>query len=239
LERPPVATDLPPTIAEPFVERDGSLGKLAFVEPAHDEVAENLFAFADAIRSIPLPSGKVIHSSGENVVFTDVLRAVAADARKLTAASAILVLLVLLAVTRHRGAFVRVALALLVGVAWMLGLASVLHQKLNFFNFVALPTTFGIGIDYAINVEERVRQRGRAALASALGEVGPPVALASATTILGYVSLLTADNQALASFGRLAILGELACLVAALVLVPALWAIDRRTVEKSAKASVG
>ena len=49
------------------------------------------------------------------------------------------------------------------------------------------------------------------------------MALCSATTILGYISLLIADNQALASFGRLAIVGEVTCLVAALVLVPALW----------------
>jgi predicted RND superfamily exporter protein len=226
-ERPPALTDLPPTLAEPFTERDGSMGKLAFVDPVNDEVAENLFAFADAIRDVPLPSGRVIHSSGENVVFADVLRAVSADARRLTLAAALLVLLVLAAVTRRMDAFLRVAVALGVGVAWMVGAAALMHQKLNFFNFVALPTTFGIGIDYAINVEERVRQRGRAALTAALGEVGPPVALASATTILGYVSLLTADNQALASFGRLAIVGEVTCLVAALVLVPALWALVR------------
>ncbi len=224
-EPAPTAADLPPTIAEPFVERDGSLGKLAFVEPHNDAVAENLFAFADALRDIPLPSGKIIHSSGENVVFTDVLRAVAVDARRLTAAAALLVLLVLLLVTRSWSPFAHVALALLVGVLWMMGLAALSGQRLNFFNFVALPTTFGIAIDYAINVDERIRRLGRARLTQAVAEVGPAVALASATTILGYASLLTADNQALASFGRLAILGEATCLVAALVLVPVLWAL--------------
>ncbi len=225
-ERRPEVADLPRTLVEPFVERDGTIGKLAFVDPQHDDVAQNLFDFADTIRDIHIPSGKVIHSSGENVVFADVLRAVASDARRLTTAAAIGVLLVLLLVTRRRGPFARVGLALFVGVAWMCGLAAVMGQKLNFFNFVALPTTFGIAIDYAINVEERIAARGRSALAEALGEVGPPVALCSVTTILGYISLLIADNQALASFGRLAIVGEATCLVAALVLVPALWGLQ-------------
>ena len=75
-ERAPEVSDLPRTLVEPFVERDGTIGKLAFVDPHHDDVAANLFAFADSIRDIHIASGKVIHSSGENVVFADVLRAV-------------------------------------------------------------------------------------------------------------------------------------------------------------------
>ena len=222
-EPPPVATDLPRTLVEPFTERDGSLGKLAFLEPHHEEIQENLFAFADSIRSIALPSGVVIHASGENVVLADVLRAVAKDARRLTAAAAVLVLVVLALFTRRLGSFLRVSLALLLGVVWMVGIAAALGEKINFFNFVALPTTFGIGIDYAINVEERLRLR-RGDVLAAMAEVGPPVLLASSTTILGYATLLVADNQALRSFAQLAIIGELTCLAAALVLAPALWA---------------
>ena len=56
-------------------------------------------------------------------------------------------------------------------------------------------------------------------------EAGPPVILASLTSMLGYASLLVADSRALASFGQLAILGELACVVLALTLVPACWLI--------------
>ena len=221
-ERPPVPKDLPLTLVEPFTERDGSIGKLAFVEPHHEEVQENLYAFADSIRTIRLPSGAVIHASGETVVLADVLRAVARDARRLTGAAAVLVLVVLALFTRKLRPFLRVGLALFVGVVWMVGLAAAFGEKLNFFNFVALPTTFGIGVDYAINVEERLRLRiGR--VADALAEVGPPVLLASSTTVLGYATLLIADNQALKSFAQLAILGEVTCVIAALVLAPALW----------------
>jgi hypothetical protein len=214
-------------MAQLFIERDGSIGKLAYVEPHNEHIESNLYKFTDTIRDIRLPSGKEIRSSGELVVFADVLRAMRRDATYLTIAAAILVMLVLAGVTRHLGSFVRVGGALIAGVLVMFGVAVLLHQKLNFFNFVALPTTFGIGIDYAINIEERIRQRGRAALASALAESGPPVVLASLTSIIGYASLVPADSQALSSFGVLAMIGEITCVLVAIVLVPALWALRR------------
>jgi predicted RND superfamily exporter protein len=150
------------------------------------------------------------------------------DATTLTIAAALLVFLVLGGVTRRLGTFLRVGGALTAGVAVMAGVAVLLGQKLNFFNFVALPTTFGIGIDYAINIEERIRQKGRGALVAAVAESGPAVVLASLTSVIGYASLLPADSRALASFGALAIVGELACVVVAIVFVPALWAAKRR-----------
>ena len=227
-ERPPETTDLPPALSEYFIERDGSIGKLAYVEPNNEHIERNLYAFTDAMRSIRLPSGKVIESSGDLVVFADVLRAMRRDATKLTIAAMLLVFLVLAIATRRAGTFARVAGVLLAAVAVMLGIAVVLGQRLNFFNFVALPTTFGIGVDYAINIEERIRQRGRAALPAALGESGPAVVLASLTSMIGYASLVPADSRALASFGSLAILGELACVAMAIVVLPALWALSRK-----------
>ena len=66
---------------------------------------------------------------------------------------------------------------------------------------------------------------------------GGAVLLCSWTTIVGYGSLLAAHSQALRGFGALAILGEIACLAAALVAAPAIvvWVTDRR--ERRAPAS--
>jgi predicted RND superfamily exporter protein len=57
---------------------------------------------------------------------------------------------------------------------------------------------------------------------------GGAVALCSYTTTIGYGSMLFADNQALQSFGRLAMSGEIACLTGALLLLPALLHVTRR-----------
>ncbi len=61
---------------------------------------------------------------------------------------------------------------------------------------------------------------------------GGAVALCSLTTIIGYGALLIADNQALRSFGEMAILGELACLSAALIGLPAYLVLRERRIVR-------
>jgi predicted RND superfamily exporter protein len=112
--------------------------------------------------------------------------------------------------------------SLLVGVLWMAGAAMMLGIKLNFCNFVAYPITFGIGVDYAVNVITRYVQDGERDVTGAVRSTGAAVGLCSLTTIIGYSSLLLAKNRALYLFGLTAVLGEIACLTAAVVALPAL-----------------
>ena len=55
-----------------------------------------------------------------------------------------------------------------------------------------------------------------------LRTTGGAVALCSLTTIIGYFTLIIAKNQALVSFGWIAIIGEITCLTAALLFMPVL-----------------
>ena len=48
------------------------------------------------------------------------------------------------------------------------------------------------------------------------------MALCSFTTVVGYASLLFSENQGIRSFGLSALIGELTCVFAALILAPAL-----------------
>src|SRR4030095_1891924 len=99
-----------------------------------------------------------------------------------------------------------------VGALWMGGLRSALDLKLNFANFVVLPITFGIGVDYAVNLYQRYKEVGPGRIATALSGSGTAVALCSLTTIIGYGALLVADYQAVFSFGLSAVIGEVTCL---------------------------
>jgi uncharacterized protein len=111
--------------------------------------------------------------------------------------------------------------SLLVGVLWFGGLAGALGLRLNMLNFIALPITFGIGVDYSVNVFQRRRLDHARSIADIVRTTGGAVALCSLTTIIGYSSLLIARNQALISFGLLAVLGEVACLATSLLAFPA------------------
>jgi predicted RND superfamily exporter protein len=128
--------------------------------------------------------------------------------------------------------------ALLVGVLWLLAGTMALGVKINFANFIAFPITFGIGVDYAVNVVSRFEQDGERDVVAAVRSTGSAVALCSLTTIIGYSSLLLAENRALFYFGVVAVLGEVACLTAALTLLPAVlqWTRAKRHEEAAVPA---
>jgi predicted RND superfamily exporter protein len=234
-ERPPESLDvvhdhdLPVAIRRPFTETDGTLGRVVLVyHGANVSVwdGRNLLRIAELIAEVPLAGGAVVRSSGHAVVFSAMIRSIAHDAPRATAVSLAGVALLVLLLARGRGAWLVLA-ALAGGVLWMLGAAAWLGVRTNFLNFIALPITFGIGVDYGINIVLRCNIEGRDADAvlRAVRRAGGAVALCSLTTIIGYAALLVADNLALRSFGAMAILGEIACLAAAVLGLPAflLW----------------
>jgi predicted RND superfamily exporter protein len=116
---------------------------------------------------------------------------------------------------------VTVIASLILGVVWMVGGAAASDIKLNFLNFIALPITFGIGCEYPFNIFDRSRLL-HGDVSMAVKRSGGAVAMCSLTTIIGYGSLLVADNQALQSFGHLAMSGELTTLAAAMLVLPAM-----------------
>jgi predicted RND superfamily exporter protein len=110
---------------------------------------------------------------------------------------------------------------LAVGLSWLLGALAAGGVRINFINFIALPITFGIGVDYAVNLLGRHRAEPEAGILAAMRGVGGPVVLCSLTTTLGYLALLRSHNQAVQSLGAVAVLGEASCLLAAMLLLPA------------------
>ena len=154
------------------------------------------------------------------------IRAMERDGPISTGLALLIVILVALFVTRRVGASAVIIGSLLCGVILTVGGAAWLGVRLNFLNFVALPLTFGIGVDYAVNLYERINEKGD--IRAGISSVGGPVALCSFTTIVGYGALVFADNRALISFGQYAMAGELACITTALFLLPAALSFSRR-----------
>lgn len=223
--KPITLADLPEGIVKNFREKNGDVGKLAYVytsDIAPQWNGKNLIRFADIIRRNVLPNGEVVTGSGDSVIFADLLRAVIHDGPRATVYSFVAVCLVVALIFRTRRAFAFIIGTLVIGVLWMGGAMALFDFKINFFNFIAIPTTFGIGVDYGVNIYQRYHLEGPGSMSKVLRTTGGAVALCSLTTIIGYLTLIIAKNQALVSFGWLGIIGELACLVAALVFVPAL-----------------
>ncbi len=219
--------DVPEEVVRNFREKNGDLGKIVYVYPSNGEQnnlmdGRNLIHFAEIIRTNVLPDGTVVTASGDSVIFSDLLSAVIHDGPKATILAFIAVCLVVILIFREwRGAIIILS-TLSIGVLWMGALMPLFHIKINFFNFIAIPTTFGIGVDYGVNIYQRYKLEGAGSLPKVLRTTGGAVLLCSITTIIGYATLIIAKNQALVSFGWIGILGEITCLAAALVFVPSL-----------------
>jgi predicted RND superfamily exporter protein len=213
----------PPQLSDRFRERDGTLGRIAAVTArpnAKLELGPNLSAFVEAVRKVPV-QGQLYDAAGENVVFADLLEDIQREGPKATMLSFLGVCVLVVLFFRSARASILVVGALTTGVLLMGGVTALLRLKINFFNFIVYPITFGIAVDYGANVVDRIRERGGQVLPS-LWEVGPAVALCSWTSIVGYSSLLLSINRALRSFGWYGIIGEVTSIVSALVLLPAL-----------------
>ena len=227
--------DLPAAVRQPFTELDGTLGRIVLVyHAAHVSVwdGHNLVRIAQLIGELSLHDGTVVRSSGHAVIFAAMIRSIVHDAPIATAASLLGVAALVAALTGSWLGAGAVLAGLVAGVLWMLGAAATAGVRTNFLNFIALPITFGIGVDYGINIFLRYRLEGRGRVGRAVRATGGAVALCSLTTIIGYAALLVADNQALRSFGELAILGEVACLAAALVGLPAFLVLRERRIVR-------
>src|SRR6202142_1348711 len=216
--------DLPAFARRPFTEGDGTVGRVVLVYPPEGGISvwngRDLLKIAAVLQNLHLPSGKVVATSGSAVVFGAMIRSVLHDGPIATAASLIAVLLIVALTIRPLSAAALAIGTLILGVVLMVGGAGWARVHVTFLNFIALPITFGIGAEYALNVITRYREERD--VARAVISTGAAVALCSWTTIVGYGSLLAARNQALQGFGLMAILGEISCLSAAIVGFPAL-----------------
>ncbi len=233
--KPMTVDDLPRTFTVGLRERDGQLGRTVLVYPRPSHAlwdGPTIARFVGALRATVAAASPPAHPArvaGSLPLSADILAAVRRDGPIASVVAFAGVVLVVVATFRRRPASLLLVVgALCVGVLWLAALSMALGVKLNFANFIAYPITFGIGVDYAVNVVSRHLDDGANDMLGAVATTGAAVALCSATTVIGYSSLLLAQNRALLLFGLLAVLGELCCLTAAIVALPACWTVWRR-----------
>ncbi|HEY3666212.1 MAG TPA: MMPL family transporter, partial [Polyangiaceae bacterium] len=229
------ADDLPHTLTAGMRERNGRVDRAVLVFPKPSDATwhgDALVSFTNELRRI---SGSDARPAGSIPLSADIIASISRDGPLATLAALVGVIVLVTAIFRFNRSTLLIIGSLLIGVLWLTAATLVLKVKVNFCNFIAFPITFGIGVDYAVNVMARYRQTGEKDVIEAIRSTGGAVALCSMTTIIGYGSLLLASNRALFLFGLVAVLGELCCLVTAVVVLPAVLA----SWAKRRNASIG
>jgi predicted RND superfamily exporter protein len=111
---------------------------------------------------------------------------------------------------------------LVVGVLWMLGAMKLVGVPLSFYNLVVLPAILGIGNDSGVHIVHRYREEGPGSIRRVLRSTGEHVAMGAVTTLIGFGGQLLSFHPGLRSIGLLAVIGNTATMVAALIFLPAL-----------------
>ncbi len=226
--------DLPSWILDLFTERPttqnpgkkkgstkGPVGRFLYVyTKVHTWHAQEIREFQKAYQKVTLPSGKTIRLASSSFVLSDVIRAVQRDTVRMVAASAVLVLFVLLLDVRRPLKALLVFLPLAAGFVWTAGIMAALYEKLSLYNMVVLSTILGSGIDASVHLYHAFAEQGLARAKQVVARTGLAVTTASVTTAVGFAGMILSHHGGLASIGKLALVGIMACLVAALTILP-------------------
>ncbi len=98
-----------------------------------------------------------------------------------------------------------------VGLMMMLGVMTIIGEKLNFMNLVMMPILLGFGVSHGLYLLHRSLE-GTPPLV-ALRSVGSAVAASTLTTVAGFASLIFAQHYGLQSIGIVACIGLTTTLV--------------------------
>jgi predicted RND superfamily exporter protein len=227
--------DLPPLVLGKFTEKNGAIGNLVLIEPPLNTVTndgDNLIGFIQSLREIADSVAPGTPVAGSLPISADMISSINHDGPRATLFAFTSVVLLVIVLFRRPRVFAPVLLALFLGVLWLVGGILAFWFKINFLNFIALPITFGIGVDYGVNIFSRYREEGGASILKVIRDTGGAVVLCSFTTTVGYGSLVIASNQAFVSFGILAVMGEMTCVFAAVFALPAILTVLRERHER-------
>lgn len=206
---------LPSTLRDRFFAAGGRIAVYAFpAKSVYDP--DNLDALIKDVYSV---SPEATGFPTTHQVFS---RAVVESSIQGTQLALLLCLLWIMAATRSVRGFALAALPLLIGGGWMLGIMTLSGIRYNYANIVALPMVIALAVDYGVWFNYRWGElKGQPPLRVSLS-VGKVIGLAAGTELAGLGGITLASYRGVSSLGLSITIGLLCCLIATLVVNPAI-----------------
>lgn len=180
---------------------------------------------------------RTYYAVSDAIVFADVLKTTFRDARKAILLSMLALVILIYLDFRTVKESLLVFGALCAGIFWMVGIMVPFGLKFNFYNMVTIPMMIGMGEDNSVHVVHRFDEYGRKSVMRALWTSGGSACMASLTTMFGYLGLVFTHHPGLRSIGILAVIGVTTCMLASLVLLPAIMEVYWRKKEPARQSS--
>lgn len=210
-----VVDDLPASLRHRFFGKDGSVA--FFATPAGNiydhqtlvDLMEQVYSVSPDATGFP-----TTHHAFSKVVV---------DSYRVGTLAAILVALLWISLALRRLRSVIIAsLPLLIGGGWMMGLMSLGGMSFNFANLIGLPLVMGLAVDYGVWYAHRRRDFPDVSGWTVARRAGKAILLAAVTTLAGLGAITLASYRGIASMGVAVTIGLVSCVVAALLISPAI-----------------
>ena len=218
-----------------LVSRDGRTGVIV-VQPVDSE-SETSVQVVGAIREALAPfeaAGFEFHLVGHAVEFVVAGRELARSSSALTPIAAIVIALIVFALSRSwQGVLVSLA-TVLTALVWTFGLLGALDWPRDSILQTLAPLILVVGVCDAIHLLSRLaaeraagsrpegRSARREALLTATRDIARPCLVTTLTTAGAFLSFATSDLQTFVHFGVISAFGVFACLFLTFTLLPAL-----------------
>ncbi|TGK31018.1 transporter [Leptospira gomenensis] len=177
----------------------------------------------------------VSNTAGSLILFANLIKIVQREGVAAFLITLVLVVIVLILFFRGIVPALISLIPLVLGIFVTLGIMALFKVQLNFMNVLVFPVIIGYGIQNGIYIYYRFREDHD--VVRAMSMVGPAIIASTLTTLVGWSSLLIADQKGLKSIGVVASIGIASSLLIALTLVPAVLEIVYRSRKEEEKES--
>ena len=193
------------------------------------EIAEDINSIDDSLSSVEIDvTGTGISSAEINKLTT--------QANQFIAPAIFLIIVAVLYLNFRRFSYVVLPmLALVVSTIWLFGAMALMGISFNVIAIALVPLILGLGVDYSVHLFHNYRvelSKGKKpgeAIKKSVSEIGTAMFLAMLTTVIAFLSFLTASIPPVRDFGILLALGVTFTFITSITLLAALrYLLDSR-----------
>ena len=175
------------------------------------------------------------NATGPGIISSEI-NEITGDANTIIGPSIFIIIIGVLFVSFRKPSYVLIAmLALVISTLWLFGTMALLGIPFNVIAVALVPIILGLGVDYSVHLFHTYRselQKNKTpgqAIKEAINGVGTAMFLAMITTVIAFMSFLTASVPPVRDFGILLALGVIYTFITALTLSATLrFVVDRK-----------
>jgi len=232
------------TLGETYYLSDDKKMALLLVKPVYstndlDHLLPTVNTIENTVRAYAKDNPDLkIGLTGMHVIFRDEMETGMSDTYR-NLVMAFVLILILFSASFHMWVAPLLAMAaLLVGIIWDMGIAAAVIGRLNIMTAMTSVILVGLGVDYAIHIiaaYTELRGRGEpleAAVKGMFSMVGNGVLTGALTTTIAFLMLIFTSFRMLQEIGFVTGVGIITCLLATLILLPALLVLRDRLRER-------